>query len=114
MAWLVSFNFRFLTNLASFWTPNALGIARMAYSFSWFFSGFFMPLRFFPDWFVQFCYLTPFPHMVNTIIEVYLGLSTGTQMLRAIAAQGLWALLLFLLSQIVFKAGVKRLVIQGG
>ena len=40
-------------------------------------SGFFMPLRFMPDWFVRLCDLTPFPSMVNTIVEMYLGLLKG-------------------------------------
>lgn len=113
-SWLVSFNFRFLVNLASFWTPNALGIARLAYALSWFLSGFMMPLRFFPDWFIRLCYLTPFPHMVNAVVEVYLGVHSGERMLGAIGGQAIWALLLYLLNQVVLRAGIKRLVIQGG
>ncbi len=114
LAGLVSFNFRFLVNLASFWTPNASGIARMAYSLSWIFSGFLMPLRFYPEWFIQFCFLTPFPHMVNSVVEVYLGVHGGERLLPTIAGQAFWALLLFFINQVVLKAGIKRLVIQGG
>ena len=33
-----------------------------------------MPLRFFPEWFVKLCYLTPFPYTINVVVEVYLGL----------------------------------------
>jgi len=50
---LISFSWRFLVNLAAFWTPNALGIGRLAFILSWFMSGFFMPLRFLPAWFVK-------------------------------------------------------------
>ena len=81
---------------------------------SWFMSGFFMPLRFFPDWFTRICYLTPFPHMINTVVEVYLGLLPGPQLIQALLNQAVWVILLILMSRIVLWAGVRRLVIQGG
>ena len=37
LAWLVSFAWRFLINLAAFWTPNALGIGRFGFMLAWFF-----------------------------------------------------------------------------
>jgi ABC-2 type transport system permease protein len=113
-AWLVSFSFRFLVNLASFWIPNATGIARFAFILMWFFSGFLMPLRFFPVWFVSLSSLTPFPYMVNTVVEVYLGLVTGRELLSALALQLVWAVVLVLVGQGVLRAGLRRLVILGG
>jgi ABC-2 type transport system permease protein len=114
LAWLVSFSFRFLVNLFAFWTPNAIGFARFFYALSWFASGFMMPLRYFPDWFVHLCNLTPFPSMVSTVTEVYLGLLSGPQVFRALFFQAVWALILIGAGQLVFRAGVRRLVIQGG
>ncbi len=114
LAWFVSFAWRFLVNLAAFWTPGAFGIGRLAFIFSWFFSGFLMPLRFFPDWFVKLCYLTPFPTTVNTVVEIYLGVARGPDLLRALAGQLLWGGILLLAGQVVLRAGVRRLVIQGG
>lgn len=114
LAWLVSFNWRFLVNLAAFWTPNAIGVSRMAVSLSLFLSGFLMPLRYFPEWFVRLCYLTPFPHMVNSIVEIYLGIQEGAELAGTLFGQAAWALILYLLGQWMLKAGVKRLVIQGG
>ena len=114
LAWLGSFSWRFLVSLAAFWTPNAQGIGRLAFIVSWFLSGFMMPLRFFPDWFISLCYLTPFPHMVNTIIEVYLGLLAGPQLVAALSAQAVWVLVLIATGRIVLGAGLRRLVIQGG
>jgi ABC-2 type transport system permease protein len=111
---LVSFAWRFLVNLAAFWTPNAVGIGRFAFGLSWLLSGFVMPLRFFPDWFVSLCYLTPFPAMVNTSVEIYLGLLTGPALWQALLAQLGWFILLALLGHLALRAGVRRLVIQGG
>lgn len=111
---LVSFTWRFLVNLAAFWTPNSIGIGRFAFTFAWFLSGFLMPLRFFPQWFIRLTKLTPFPSMVNTVIEVYLGTLTGPAAAQALLAQVLWIVLLFIAGQLVLRAGVHHLVIQGG
>jgi ABC-2 type transport system permease protein len=77
-------------------------------------SGFYMPLRFFPDWFVTLTHFTPFPAMVNTIVEVYLGILTGPALLVALLGQGMWLIILVAAGQLVLRAGVRRLVIQGG
>jgi ABC-2 type transport system permease protein len=111
---LVSFAWRFLINLAAFWIPNAIGIGRFAFTFAWFLSGFLMPLRFFPEWFIRLTRLTPFPSMVNTVIEVYLGTLTGPALVQALLAQVLWMALLIATGQLVLRAGVRHLVIQGG
>lgn len=114
LAWLVSFSWRFLVNLAAFWVPNALGIARFAFITSWFLSGFLMPLRYFPDWFYRLCQFTPFPHTVNTVIEVYLGVLQGPTLLRGLGLQLLWVGILWAAGQIVLRRGIRRLVILGG
>jgi ABC-2 type transport system permease protein len=114
LAWLTGFAWRFLVNLAAFWTPNAQGVARFAYGLTLLLSGFMLPLRFFPDWFQQLCALTPFPALVNTIVELYLGVISGPAALQALAAQALWAIALIALGQLVLRAGVRRLVILGG
>ncbi|MFQ5343847.1 MAG: ABC transporter permease [Anaerolineae bacterium] len=114
LSWLVSFSWRFLVNLAAFWTPNALGVGRFFFILSWFLSGFLMPLRYFPQWFVRLCYLTPFPHTVNTVVEVYLGVLSGPELIQALLGQLLWVAMLVVAGQVVLRAGVRRLVILGG
>jgi ABC-2 type transport system permease protein len=111
---LLGFAWRFLLNLAAFWTPNALGVGRFGFILAWFLSGFLMPLRFFPEWFIRLCHLTPFPSMVNTVVEAYLGVLTGPALLQAIGAQVFWIVVLVGCGQLVLRAGVHRLVIQGG
>lgn len=114
LAWMTSFSWRFLINLSAFWSPNAVGFCRLFFALSWFLSGFFMPLRFFPEWFQQLCYLTPFPQMINTPIEIFLGQLNRAQTLQAISSQAAWICALVIIGQLVRVAGVRRLVIQGG
>jgi ABC-2 type transport system permease protein len=114
LALLVSFAWRFLVNLAAFWTPNALGIGRFAFGLSWTFSGFFMPLALFPDWLAQFSRLTPFGASVYFPIEVFLGTAQGAALLQGLLLQVGWFILLTLIDALVLSLGVRKLVIQGG
>ena len=52
--------------------------------------------------------------MVNTIMEVYLGILTGPDLWRALLLQVVWVLVLVGLCQIVLRIGVRKLVLQGG
>ena len=114
LSWLLSFAYRFLVNLTAFWSPDARGIGRFAFVIVMFLSGFLMPLRFFPDWVQRLAYLTPFPHMLNTVVEVYLGTLTGPALVQALLAQALWAVGLVGLCQFVLARATRRLVILGG
>jgi ABC-2 type transport system permease protein len=114
LAWLTSFGWRFLANLSAFWTENALGVLRFAFGLAHLLSGFVLPLRFYPQWFQQLAHLTPFPAMVTTPVEIYLGLMDGPAIARALLVQALWAVALLGLARLVLAAGVRRLVVQGG
>lgn len=114
LSWLISFAWRFLINLVAFWTPDARGFMRFFFMTAWFFSGFLMPLRFLPQWVQQLAHLTPFPHMLNTVVEIYLGVLQGRELVTALLLQLAWILALVLAGQLLLRLGVKRLVIQGG
>jgi ABC-2 type transport system permease protein len=57
---------------------------------------------------------TPFPSMVNTVIEIYLGKLEGFALLLALVKQGLWVLALVMLAQVLLARGSRRLTILGG
>jgi ABC-2 type transport system permease protein len=114
LGWLVSYTWRFLVNLAAFWSPDARGIGRIAFTASQLFSGFLMPLRLYPEWFQQLCNYTPFPALFNTSVEAYLGLLRGVPLALALLNQLAWFVVLAVLAHLALTAGVRRLVVQGG
>lgn len=114
LAWLVSFAFRFLVNLAAFWSPNAVGVGRFLFFGGLFFSGFLMPLDFFPGWLQTLAAWTPFPYLLDTVVEVYLGIAAGPELLRALGLQAAWALGLLLAGRWILARGVRRLTVLGG
>ncbi len=114
LAVLISFCWRFLINLSAFWFLDAVGIGRLAWLAMTFFSGFIVPVAFFPDWLKFAVSLTPMPAMVNTPIEVYLGLVQETALWQALGVQFAWFIGMALLCEWVYRRGVNRLIIQGG
>jgi ABC-2 type transport system permease protein len=110
----ISFTWRFLINLAAFWFLDALGIGRFAWLVMTFLSGFLVPVAFFPDWLKFAVNLTPMPAMVNTPLEIYLGLVHGSALWQALALQLGWLIGMTLLCELVYRRGVRRLILQGG
>lgn len=113
-ALLISFGWRFMVNLASFWTPNAIGFGRFAFGLSWTFSGFFFPLALFPDWLAEFSRLSPFGASVYIPIQVFIGNVSGIELAKSLIVQFTWIVILVILDHIILNRGVRKLVIQGG
>jgi ABC-2 type transport system permease protein len=58
--------------------------------------------------------MTPFPSMVNTPLQLFLGTLAGEEIVWAMLNQLIWAALLLAAAHLVLSRGVRRLVIQGG
>ncbi|MHB0876971.1 MAG: ABC transporter permease [Anaerolineae bacterium] len=114
LALVVSFAFRFLVNLAAFWSPDATGIGRLCWTANSALSGMIVPLALLPPVLAQATRLMPFAAMINTPTEVYLGIVSGPHLVAALALQAFWATALVLGCRVVLAAGVRRLVVQGG
>jgi len=114
LALLVSFSWRFLVSLAGFWVGDATGVGRMAWTVATFLSGQIMPLAMFPAWATGVLRATPWAAMINTPVEVYLGLVRGPHLLAALAVQAAWAIALIAFGRLLLRAGVGHLAVQGG
>lgn len=114
LAMLVSFAWRFCVNITALWATDAIGIARLCFTMSMFFSGFLVPVRFFPGWLQTIAYWTPFPALVEMPVQIWLGILTGPAAFNALFQQAVWWIMLVLLGRLMLNAGTRKLVIQGG
>jgi ABC-2 type transport system permease protein len=73
-----------------------------------------MPVAFFPDWLRTLMRLTPFPGMIATPVDIYLGQVSGAALGLALAGQLVWVVAMFALARFVLIFAVRKLVIQGG
>ncbi|SMB94070.1 ABC-2 type transport system permease protein [Deinococcus hopiensis KR-140] len=114
LAWACGFAFRFLVNCAALWSPDAVGIGRFAWALMGFSCGFLMPLAFFPVEFQSLLAWTPFPAMMNSTVEIWLGVARGGSALRVLALQAVWTAALLLLARLALSRGLRRLEVGGG
>jgi ABC-2 type transport system permease protein len=114
LAMLVSFAWRFCLNIISLWTADAIGIVRLGATVALFFSGFLVPVRFFPAWLQTLAYWTPFPYFIEVPVQIWLGVLNGPDVSGLLVRQVMWLIALTMLGRLMLAAGTRKLVIQGG
>jgi ABC-2 type transport system permease protein len=114
LAVCVSFAFRYLYNCAAFWLLDYRGAQRLGVMVAAFFSGFIIPVAFFPAALRAVANATPFPAMLQRTVDIFVGKAEGGDILVALAVQVGWAAGLCTLAYATFAAGARRLVVQGG
>jgi ABC-2 type transport system permease protein len=111
LAVVVSFGIRFLLNATAFWLLDARGVLGVWGAAGGVLSGLVIPLAWFPAWAQQLLSWTPCPAIFQIPIDVFLERGSA---LDHLAAQAVWAVLLFALGRVVLHRGIRRLVVQGG
>jgi ABC-2 type transport system permease protein len=111
LAVTVSFALRFMVNLAAFWIIQIRGLQTVVSSAWTVFSGFVMPIAFFPRGLHDVMHALPFAAMVQLPMDVFLeradiGTTLGTQLF--------WALALLMMGRVMLGAATRKLVVQGG
>jgi len=114
LSWIISHLWIICINLSAFWLTDATGVLRLAFAMQQLLTGMLFPLRLLPEWLMQLCYWTPFPSMMNTPIEIFTNSVATNEVLSLIFLQIIWAALLYIITIIVYKAGIRRLVLMGG
>lgn len=104
----------FLLGLLCFRLKNIDGMIRAKYFFIQLFSGLLLPLSFFPSYLRGICDFLPFKLIAYTPLEIYLGKLNGVSLLYSILQLFAWGLVLFALSELLWKRSFNYLSIQGG
>jgi len=114
LAITISFGWRFMLNLTTFWLVDHRGVAGISLLMSVLLSGFLVPLAMWPDGLRGVVTLLPFASMVAIPIDVFLGKLQGADLLGALALQAFWAVAMLGLGRLVLAGALHKLVVQGG
>jgi ABC-2 type transport system permease protein len=114
IAVVVGFGCRLLVNLSAFWLLDIRGLATVYMVTSNVLAGLIVPVAFFPGWLQVVAYATPFPHMLQTPVDIALERVSGVDALVAVGLQLAWAAALLALGVLALQRGTRRLVVQGG
>ena len=110
----ISFGWRMLINLSAFWSSDARGLGIVSMAITTLFSGFLLPLSFFPPWLLLISQALPFSGIFQVPADVFLERMEGTALAWEIARQSLWSICMLAASEIVVRRATRRVTIKGG
>lgn len=113
LALFINYFISFIFGTILFFTINSFGIWQLKDAIELIFSGSLIPLAFFPTWLYKIAMLLPFAQSRYLPVLILTG-KTTSGVLTAIATQLVWVVILFIISQLLWKSAVKRMTIQGG
>jgi ABC-2 type transport system permease protein len=114
LAMLISFAFSFMVNLTAFWLIENSGVTLIANILLGFFSGFLLPLAFFPAPLAALARLLPFQAITGLPAQIFLGQISGIALAPTLLLQLFWAVALTGLAALTLRAAMRKVVIQGG
>jgi len=107
-------SFTMLVYTSAFFTVNSMG-TRIVVGFAGdFLAGGYIPIPFFPDRLRAVAELLPFGSMQNMPLLIFNGYLTGAELLRGLALQIFWLVILILAGRLMMRKALKQVVVQGG
>ena len=121
-AWAISTCFALLLgctignimSISTLWTLSGLGMQRIVPALIMVFSGMVVPLVYYPEWAQGILRYLPFSSLLDIPLRFYLGVLPVSELLPFILLQCSWTLIFIVTGILVLKAGMRRVVIQGG
>lgn len=114
MGWVIVASMRMALNLIALWTVQFNEAEELFNLLSNLFSGVFIPLYFLPSWVAAFAKFLPFAGIFFTPSAILSGSLAGGALVQALLLQMLWALVGAGILGLMWQAGSRKLVMQGG
>jgi ABC-2 type transport system permease protein len=114
LGYFVGFCLNFMLNCIAFWT---LEISAVQLIMTWvtdLLGGQIVPLLFFPEAVQQAIFALPFAAMFSTPLLIYIGAIPPERYVEVMGLQALWIVVLGGIATVMWRAGTRRVVVQGG
>lgn len=111
LALVISFGFRFLIDISSFWLLDNRGLYGFWNVSSGLLCGLTVPIAFFPGWARDVLWMTPFPAVLQAPIDVFLGHGDPWELLLL---QAFWAVVMLGIGHFTLQRAMRKVVLQGG
>jgi len=114
LGYLVGFFLNFILNCTAFWTMEISAIQLSVTWLTGLLGGQVVPLALFPAWLAGAAGTSPFAAMFSTPLSIYVGTIAPAQYAQALGLQAVWVLVFGAVALAVWRAGTRRIVVQGG
>lgn len=114
LGFFVLWQISFIVQMASFWFINVWSISTIKNVFVNVLSGAMLPLWFMPASVMSLIKFTPFDSIYFTPVKIYLGSMKNSDILFNFGRQLVWIGILYVIGDILWRLGQKKLIVQGG
>jgi ABC-2 type transport system permease protein len=114
LAFVVNSGVNFIVGTFALRLKSILGLVRAKYIALELLTGALIPLSFFPGALRTVAEALPFSAIGYVPVTIWMGQHTGVDLWRALAFQAGWAVALYFLGALLWRAGVRRMTVQGG
>jgi ABC-2 type transport system permease protein len=114
LGYLVGFFINFILNCTAFWTLEIHAVQLIVTWLTDLLGGEIIPLVLFPAALQHVVYALPFAAMFSTPLLIYIGTIPPARYGQALGLQVVWVAVLALVSLVLWRAGARRVVVQGG
>ena len=114
LGYLVGFCINFIMNCIAFWTLEIHAARLIVTWVTDLFGGEIIPLVIFPPVLQAIAFALPFAAMFSTPLLIYVGEIRPDRYPETIGLQAIWLVALALIATVLWRAGARRVVVQGG
>ena len=114
LGYIVNFLLNFIMNAVAFWTLETFALQLIVRWVSDLLGGQIIPLIFFPGALQKIVLALPFAAVYSTPLLIYVGTIPPSGYLAAFASQLAWGFVFALSAVVIWRGGIKRVVVQGG
>lgn len=111
---LLQFFISYALAMLAFWVLEVSTFIFIVFAFEYIASGHLFPLDILPAGVQQALYFTPFPYQLYFPISVYLGKTSGPELLRGLLFQAGWVIVAYVVARLAWQRGLKKYSAVGG
>ncbi len=111
---LLQFFLSYTMAMLAFWVLEVSTFIFILFAFEYIASGHLFPLDILPSRLQNVLQFTPFPYQLYFPVSIYIGKSTGQDLLRGLAFQVTWVALTYGLARFAWHRGIKKYSAVGG
>ena len=114
LGFLILWSLSMIVKMSTFWVMNVWSLSVLKGVLISVFSGITLPIWFLPQNVVNLLRFTPFESIYFSSLQIYLGRIAGNEIGLVLLKQLLWGVALFMVANLMWAMGRKRLIVQGG
>lgn len=114
MAAGIQFLLGYILGLCAFWLLEVSTLILIVFSFEYFLSGMIFPLDLLPAWLQGFVKWSPLTYELFFPVQIAMERVSGAALWEGLAIQAGWLVVAFIVSQLVWRAGLRKYQAVGG